>query len=108
MEPQPLPHGKLISSGRPWHIVQCARPDSHIKEGRHLILEMTEQLTAKELTVEELEELCKMTFNMAQELASEPDRWRVDFNGPALVTRKHWHAHIKLPAGADELARLVG
>jgi len=91
-----------------WHVLQCAKPDTNLKEGRHLILEGVNQPAPNDLTTEELTEFRVLTFTLAEEFASEPGRWRIDFNGPAVATQKHFHAHIKLPAGQDKLARLVG
>lgn len=97
-----------LTTGREWHLITCRKPDSSIKEGKHLILEGVGQPTFDELSAKEKQELQLLTFDLAEELASEPGRWRVDFNGPGVCTRPHWHAHIKLPAGQDELPRLVG
>lgn len=110
MEPGEIKREKLVTSetGREWHLVECARPDSNLKEGKHFILEVVGQPPAKELTHPELTELRILAFQLADELASGPGRWRVDFNGEAVGTRPHFHCHIKLPKGADKLAQLVG
>lgn len=108
METQEIQRGKLLCSGRPWHVVVCARPDSKLNQGKHLIIEMVEQNQPKDLSEEELTELRLLTFSLAEEMAEKPGRWRVDFNGPAVCTSPHWHAHIKLPFGDDKLAQLVG
>lgn len=97
-----------LSSGREWHIMVCRKPDSNLVEGRHLILEGVGQPTPEQLSPEELTELRLLTFKLAEEFASEPGKWRVDFNGPNVATQPFFHAHIKLPAGKDKLARLVG
>lgn len=97
-----------LSSGREWHIVPCAKPDSGIKEGEHLILEGVGQPTPEDLTLPELIEFRTLAFSLAEELAIEPGRWRVDANGPRVATQSHLHFHIKLPAGSDKLSRLVG
>ena len=97
-----------LSTGRKWHLVTCTGPDSNLIEGQHLILEGVDQPTPDEFVIDELNEMRIFAFKLAEELASEPGRWRVDFNGPAVATQKHFHAHIKLPKGKDKLARLVG
>ncbi len=97
-----------LSTGRAWHVVPCAKPDNGIKEGKHLILEGLNQPTPDELTPDELAEFRMLAFSLAEELAVEPGRWRVDANGPKIATRSHLHFHLKLPAGNDKLARLVG
>jgi hypothetical protein len=97
-----------LSSGREWHLVLCREPDVNLVNGRHLILEGVGQPTPDQLIPKELAEIRLLTFKLAEELASEPGRWRVDFNGPSVATQKHFHAHIKLPAGGDKLSRLVG
>ena len=99
--------GKL-TTGKDWHCVPCAKPDGGLIEGRHIILETVNQDRPDNLLPEELTELRLLAFKLADELASEPGRWRVDFNGPNVATSAHFHAHIKLPAGQDKLARLVG
>ncbi len=97
-----------LTNGKEWHIMLCRNPDSNLKEGTHLILEGVGQPTPADLTPEELDELRLLAFRLADELAYEPGRWRVDFNGPAVATQRHFHAHIKLPRGQDKLTRLVG
>lgn len=97
-----------LSSGRAWHVVLCAKPDNGIKEGKHLILEGVGQPTPKELTPAELKEFHLLAFELAEKLAIESGRWRVDANGPGVATSNHLHFHLKLPAGSDKLARLVG
>lgn len=99
--------GKL-STGRDWHLVFCTNPDRNLIEGEHLILECVGQPAPHELTPEELQEIRLLAFKLADELASKSGWWRVDFNGPAQATQRHFHAHIKLPSGNDKLARLVG
>lgn len=98
----------VLGSGREWHLVVCAKPDAALVEGKHLILEGVGQPTPGDLSLEELNELRLLAFQIAEQYANEPGRWRVDFNGPAAATQKHFHAHIKLPAGQDKLSRLVG
>lgn len=100
--------GRLLLGTREWHLVTCRNPDGNLISGKHLILEGVGQPTPDDLTLEELRELRLLAFDLAEELASEPGRWRVDFNGPTTATQRHFHAHIKLPAGNDKLARLVG
>ncbi|MCX6722148.1 MAG: hypothetical protein NTY04_03080 [Candidatus Staskawiczbacteria bacterium] len=73
-----------------------------------MILELGRQLKWAGLTQEERSELRLLAFALAEKLACEPGRYRVDANGPAIGTNPHFHMHIKLPAGDDELARLVG
>lgn len=97
-----------LSTGRKWHLVMCAKPDNDLIEGKHFILEGLGQPTPDDLTRKELNELRLLAFDLADELASEPGRWRVDFNGSTVATQRHFHAHLKLPAGNDRLARLVG
>lgn len=97
-----------LSSKREWQLVVCAKPDERLVDGRHLILVGAGQPTPEELTPEELREFRLLAFDLAEAFASEPGRWRVDFNGPGVATRPHIHIHIKLPAGGDKLARLVG
>lgn len=97
-----------LSSGRRWHVVDCAKPDNGIKEGKHLILEGIGQPRPEDITLPELIEFRALAFSLAEGLAIEPGRWRVDANGPKIATRSHLHFHIKLPAGSDKLARLVG
>ena len=99
--------GKL-STSREWRLILSESSDHNLKEGKHFILEVVGQLTPAELTLQELNELRLLVFKLAEQLATETGRWRVDFNGPAVATAKHWHAHIKLPAGKDKLERLVG
>ena len=98
----------VLTTGKKWHIVLCAKPDSNLIEGKHLILECVDQLKPDQLTLGELTELRLIAFQVAEELATEPGRWRLDFNGPAAAIRGHFHAHIKLPSGQDKLARLAG
>lgn len=98
----------MLSTGREWHVVLCRRPDSSLVEGRHLILEGVGEPTPNEFTPLELNELRLLAFSIAEEMANEPGRWRVDFNGSLVGVRPHFHAHLKLPAGNDELGRLTG
>ena len=104
---QEIRRGQL-TTGREWHLIPCRKPDANLVEGKHLILEGVGQPTPEQLTAEELAELQLLTFRLAEELASKPGRWRVDFNGPGAAERAWFHAHIKLPAGQDKLARLTG
>lgn len=97
-----------LSSGRKWHVVECRKPDNGIKEGKHLMLEGVGQPAPEDFTQEELKEFRLLAFSLAEELAIEPGRWRVDANGPKIATRSHLHYHLKFPAGSDKLARLVG
>jgi len=97
-----------LSTGLKWHLVLSAKPDSNLIEGRHLILEGVDQQSPNEISPDELGELRLLAFRLAEKFASEPGHWRLDFNGPAISTQKHFHAHIKLPKGKDKLARLVG
>lgn len=105
---QPCVCRGALATGREWHLVVCARPDADLVAGRHLILECVGQPTPAELTPAELNELRLLAFQLAEQYASEPGRWRVDFNGPTVAVRGHFHAHLKLPAGTDQLTRLVG
>ena len=97
-----------LKTGKEWHLVECANPDNSLKEGSHLILETVKQYRPEELSPEELSEIRLLAFQLADEQATEPGKWRVDFNGPKVGTSAHFHAHIKLPKGQDKLARLVG
>lgn len=106
-EMEEVERGKLCG-GREWHLIKCRKPDSDLREGEHLILECVGQPAQEELALAELAEFRILAFLLADRFASEKGRWRVDFNGPALATRPWLHAHIKLPAGKDKLARLVG
>lgn len=98
-----------LKNNRPWRLVECDAPNAAIKEGKHLILTLErEGKPPEDATREELDEFRLLAFDLAEKYASEPGKWRTCFNGPAAAKRKgHWHCHLLLPKGSDELPRLV-
>ena len=85
-----------------WELVESRR--KAVKEGMHFILH---PIGDPKLTSEEKKELLSIAFDLANEYAVQPGRYRIALNGPGQATQATFHIHLIFPAGSDELPRIV-
>lgn len=104
-----------LTTGKP--VVLLKSRKSALDEGDHYILQCEADGagdgSAKPTPLTDLEraELYLMGERIARRLCEKnelgKDKFRLSLNGPGVCTRDHWHLHIQLPRGKDQLTRLV-
>lgn len=95
----------ILTTGRKWQVIESRKKAPGLVAGQHLVLTLTDNISANELTLAERVEILGVAERFAME--RNGGNYRIAYNGPELGTRKHLHVHIMLPSGGDKLPAIV-